>query len=87
MTLGLSRPFEVAAVFSSWSFEVRALFRFLIMGRLQGGPSLFVVEPSGTFFKYRGWSVGKNRQAAKAELEKLKLDELGVEVSSFVACL
>ena len=87
MTLGLSRPFGVAAAFSSWSLEVRALFRFLIMSRLQGGPSLFMVESSGALFKHRGWSVGKNRQAVKAELEKLKLDELGVEVSSIVACL
>ena len=46
-----------------------------------------MVEPSGAFFKYRCWYVGKNRQAVKAELDKLKLNELGVEVSSFVACL
>ena len=41
--------------------------------RLQGGPALLVVEPSGAFFK--------------AELEKLRLEEIGVEVSSMVACL
>ena len=35
-----------------------------------------MVEPSGAFFKYRGWSAGKNRQAIKAELDKLKPDEL-----------
>ena len=57
------------------------------MSRLQGGPSLFVVEPPGAFFKHRGWSVDKNRQAAKAELEKLKLDELGVEVTCLAVCL
>ena len=30
MTLGLSRPFGVAAAFSSWSREVRVLFRLVI---------------------------------------------------------
>jgi len=40
------------------------------------GPSLYVVEPSGVFFGYNGAAVGKGRQLAKTELEKLKLAEL-----------
>ncbi|KAF9452068.1 20S proteasome subunit [Macrolepiota fuliginosa MF-IS2] len=40
------------------------------------GPSLYVVEPSGVFFGYNGAAVGKGRQLAKTELEKLKLSEL-----------
>lgn len=56
------------------------------------GPSLFVVEPSGVFFVriflfispepsdaiqgYNGAAVGKGRQLAKTELEKLNLAEL-----------
>jgi len=40
------------------------------------GPSLFVVEPSGVFYGYNGAAVGKGRQLAKTELEKLKLAEL-----------
>ncbi|KIK08382.1 hypothetical protein K443DRAFT_128301 [Laccaria amethystina LaAM-08-1] len=40
------------------------------------GPSLFVVEPSGVFFGYNGAAVGKGRQLAKTELEKLNLAEL-----------
>jgi len=40
------------------------------------GPSLYVVEPSGIFFGYNGAAVGKGRQLAKTELEKLKLQEL-----------
>ncbi|KAG6911696.1 hypothetical protein DXG01_007946 [Tephrocybe rancida] len=40
------------------------------------GPALYVVEPSGVFFGYNGAAVGKGRQLAKTELEKLKLAEL-----------
>ncbi|KAJ7904338.1 20S proteasome subunit [Mycena olivaceomarginata] len=40
------------------------------------GPALYVVEPSGVFFGYHGAAVGKGRQLAKTELEKLKLSEL-----------
>ncbi|KAF8974368.1 20S proteasome subunit [Flammula alnicola] len=44
----------------------------------QNGPGLFVVEPSGVFFGYNGAAVGKGRQLAKTELEKLKLPELSM---------
>jgi len=48
-----------------------------ILGALdKDGPSLYVVEPSGVFFGYNGAAVGKGRQLAKTELEKLKLAEL-----------
>ncbi|KAF5333461.1 hypothetical protein D9611_002303 [Ephemerocybe angulata] len=40
------------------------------------GPALYVIEPSGVFFGYNGAAVGKGRQLAKTELEKLKLSEL-----------
>lgn len=34
-------------------------------------PSLFCIEPSGLVFKYQGNAIGKGRQAAKTEIEKL----------------
>jgi 20S proteasome subunit alpha 7 len=34
-------------------------------------PSLFSLEPSGLVFKYQGNAIGKHRQAAKTEIEKL----------------
>eukprot|EP00931_Biecheleriopsis_adriatica_P075569 TRINITY_DN493_c0_g1_i1.p2 TRINITY_DN493_c0_g1~~TRINITY_DN493_c0_g1_i1.p2 ORF type:complete len:254 (+),score=72.58 TRINITY_DN493_c0_g1_i1:60-821(+) len=34
-------------------------------------PSLFCIEPSGMTFKYTGTAVGKGKQAAKTEIEKL----------------
>jgi len=40
------------------------------------GPSLYVVEPSGVFYGYNGAAVGKGRQLAKTELEKLDLSSL-----------
>lgn len=35
------------------------------------GPQLYVVEPSGAYYGYRACAVGKGRQVAKTELEKL----------------
>eukprot|EP01137_Pigoraptor_chileana_P017349 Opistho-2@75300 len=40
------------------------------------GPQLFMIEPSGVSWGYYGCAIGKGRQAAKTELEKLKLGEL-----------
>lgn len=40
------------------------------------GPQLYLVEPSGTALRYYGTAVGKGRQAAKTEIEKLKLTEM-----------
>ncbi|KAJ2807556.1 putative proteasome subunit alpha type-7 [Coemansia helicoidea] len=42
------------------------------------GPQLYMVEPSGQFVGYRGCAAGKGKQAAKTEIEKLKLEELTV---------
>ena len=43
-------------------------------GVKQGGPFLYMVEPSGLYWGYYGAATGKGRQSAKAELEKLELD-------------
>jgi len=48
----------------------------IIGGVDKDGPALYVVEPSGVYYGYHGAAVGKGRQLAKAELEKLKLSEL-----------
>ncbi|CAA88436.2 Proteasome subunit alpha type-3 [Caenorhabditis elegans] len=63
-TLGISRPFGAGAFFMSWN--------------KQTGGRLFLVEPSGLNYEYKAWAVGKHRQAAKAEIEKLKIEELDV---------
>ena len=43
------------------------------------GPCMYVVEPSGVHYGYYGAAIGKGKQVAKTEIEKLKFDELTVE--------
>jgi 20S proteasome subunit alpha 7 len=64
------RPFGISAV---------------IAGLDKGGPQLFIIEPSGEYYGYHGAAVGKGRQLAKTELEKLKLSELTVREAVFEA--
>ncbi|KAJ3412519.1 hypothetical protein HDV05_000657 [Chytridiales sp. JEL 0842] len=40
------------------------------------GPGLYMIEPSGVYYGYHGAAVGKGRQVAKTEIEKLKLTQL-----------
>lgn len=39
------------------------------------GPKLFMIDPSGVCLGYRGCAVGKAKQAAKTEIEKIKISE------------
>ncbi|KAG9317593.1 20S proteasome subunit [Chiua virens] len=54
------RPFGISTIFA---------------GVDKTGPSLYVIEPSGVCLGYHGAAIGKGRQLAKTELEKLKLSE------------
>ncbi|KUI57590.1 putative proteasome subunit alpha type-7 [Cytospora mali] len=49
-----------------------------------GGPSLYMIEPSGLYWGYYGAATGKGRQAAKAELEKLDLSGEGITLEEAV---
>jgi len=40
------------------------------------GPTLYCVDPSGVSYGYSGCAVGKARQTAKTEMEKLKLSQM-----------
>ncbi|SPO30291.1 probable PRE10 - 20S proteasome subunit C1 (alpha7) [Ustilago trichophora] len=40
------------------------------------GPQIYMIEPSGVFWGYNGCAVGKGRQLAKTEIEKLDLENL-----------
>jgi 20S proteasome subunit alpha 7 len=64
-TLGISRPFGTSVFLTSWDPKI--------------GSSVWLVEPSGLCYEYKAWSVGKHRQAAKTEIEKLKLEELDMQ--------
>ncbi|KAL6938215.1 putative proteasome subunit alpha type-7 [Hanseniaspora osmophila] len=52
------RPFGITAIFGGVSKD-------------DGKPELFMLEPSGTCWGYKGAATGKGRQTAKAELEKI----------------
>ncbi|GAM21893.1 hypothetical protein SAMD00019534_050680 [Acytostelium subglobosum LB1] len=47
-----------------------------LVGIDNNGPQLYLIEPSGSCVGYYGTSMGKGRQAAKNELEKIKFSEL-----------
>ncbi|CAE7085950.1 unnamed protein product [Rhizoctonia solani] len=49
------------------------------------GPSLHVIQPSGVFYGYNGAAVGKGRQLANTELEKLNLPQLTTREAVFEA--
>lgn len=44
-----------------------------------GGPGLYMIEPNGVYWGYRGCATGKGRQLAKTEIEKLDLDNMTCE--------
>ena len=48
----------------------------LIAGKDADGPFMWMVEPSGLTYNYFGCAIGKGKQPAKVEIEKLKLGEL-----------
>ncbi|GAX73520.1 hypothetical protein CEUSTIGMA_g972.t1 [Chlamydomonas eustigma] len=51
----------------------------------KNGPALHVIDPSGTSFRYVGAAVGKGRQLARNEIEKLKLSEMTCREAVVVA--
>lgn len=47
---------------------------------------LYCIEPSGTSYKYEGMALGKGKQSAKTELEKLDLKNMKCEEMLFHLC-
>ncbi|XP_042491069.1 proteasome subunit alpha type-3 [Macadamia integrifolia] len=48
----------------------------ILGGYDRDGPQLYTIETSGVSYRYFGAAIGKGRQAAKTEIEKLKLSEM-----------
>lgn len=48
----------------------------VVAGYDNNGPQLYLIEPSGLCVGYFGASMGKGKQAAKNELEKIKFNEI-----------
>lgn len=51
----------------------------ILAGIDQDGPSIYMIEPSGVYWGYHGTAIGKGRQLARTEIEKLNLGELSCE--------
>lgn len=58
------RPFGVSVILASWTEET--------------GPEMYMIDPSGVACGYFGCAVGKAKQTAKTEIEKLKLADMTV---------
>lgn len=59
------RPFGVSIILASHTAEE--------------GPQMYMIEPSGSSYGYYGCATGKAKQAAKTEIEKLKLADMDIE--------
>jgi len=58
------RPFGCSVLISSYDTE------------FGGGPQLYCIEPSGVSYRYFACAIGKGKQAASSDLEKLKFDTI-----------
>lgn len=56
-------------------------------GILKGGPSLYQVDPSGSYFPWKATAIGKSATTAKTFLEKRYNDELELEDAVHIALL
>ncbi|CAG8552460.1 4955_t:CDS:2 [Paraglomus occultum] len=57
------RPFGASAIIGTFDLD---------------GPQLYMIEPSGVYWGYHGCAIGKGKQVAKTEIEKLNLDKLSI---------
>ena len=55
---GSLRPFGASTLIAAYDEDIKS-------------PELYMIEPSGTCFRYFGCSAGKGAQAAKTEIEKI----------------
>eukprot|EP00898_Chlorokybus_atmophyticus_P006291 jgi/Chlat1/6663/Chrsp49S06152 len=81
---------EIAAVMqeSTQSGGVRPFgVSLLVAGYDDGGPQLFQVDPSGSYFAWKASAIGKNNQNAKTFLEKRYTEEMELEDAVHAAIL
>ncbi|CAM9554535.1 unnamed protein product, partial [Choristocarpus tenellus] len=60
---GSLRPFGAAVLFAGYDLELKR-------------HELYAIEPSGVMYRYFGAALGKGRQGAKTELEKMKFETM-----------
>ena len=56
-------------------------------GILKGGPSLYQVDPSGSYFPWKATAIGKSATSAKTFLEKRYTENLELEDAVHIALL
>ena len=56
-------------------------------GTLKGGPSLWQVDPSGSYFPWKATAIGKSAASAKTFLEKRYKEDLELEDAVHIALL
>lgn len=56
-------------------------------GILKGGPSLYQVDPSGSYFPWKATAIGKGATSAKTFLEKRYTQELELQDAIHIALL
>ena len=56
-------------------------------GILKGGPSLYQVDPSGSYFPWKATAIGKGATSAKTFLEKRYNEDLELEDAIHIALL
>ena len=56
-------------------------------GIIKGGPSLYQVDPSGSYFPWKATAIGKSATSAKTFLEKRYRDDLELEDAIHIALL
>jgi len=56
-------------------------------GILKGGPSLYQVDPSGSYFPWKATAIGKSATSAKTFLEKRYKEDLELEDAIHIALL
>jgi len=56
-------------------------------GILKGGPSLYQVDPSGSYFPWKATAIGKSATSAKTFLEKRYQENLELEDAIHIALL
>jgi len=62
-------------------WHVRPFGCTVMIGTLEEkqGPALYMIDPSGTFYRYYGCAAGKGKQGAKTGLEKLDFRQLSCD--------
>ncbi|CAG8463600.1 6419_t:CDS:2 [Ambispora leptoticha] len=81
---------EVASVMQEYtqSGGVRPFgVSILVSGYDETGPSLYQVDPSGTYWAWKASAIGKNMVNAKTFLEKRYNDDIGIEDAIHTAIL